>query len=70
MYNKGKSKNREETLMQTDEGVYLATYVLQKDRRIRLPQTIIENLKLEVGKSRFKIYYDKQGERLILCVEP
>lgn len=48
--------------------IYLDTYVLQKDMRIRMPKSILENLNLEKGKSRFKIYYDELNSQLILKV--
>lgn len=46
--------------------IYLDTYVLQQDMRIRMPKSILENLNLERGKSKLKIYYDKPNSRLIL----
>ena len=52
-----------------EELIYLDTYVLQKDMRIRLPKSILENLNLEKGKSKFKIYYDKLNSQLILKVD-
>lgn len=55
--------------MQTEELIYLATYVLQKDMRIRMPKNILENLNLEKGKSKFKVYYDKLNVQLILRVD-
>lgn len=55
--------------MKEDEIIYLDTYVLQKDMRIRLPKSILENLQVEKGISRFKIYYDKVNESLVLKSE-
>lgn len=55
--------------MKEDEIIYLDTYVLQKDMRIRLPKSILENLQVEKGISRFKIYYDKVNESLVLKPE-
>lgn len=49
--------------------IYLDTYVLQKDMRIRMPKSILENLNLEKGKSKFKVYYDKINSQLILRVD-
>lgn len=54
--------------MKEDELIYLDTYVLQQDMRIRMPKSILENLKVEKGKSRFKVYYDKINSQLILRV--
>lgn len=46
--------------------VYLDTYVLQKDMRIRLPKSILENLNVEKGVTQFKIFYDRRNSYLIL----
>lgn len=54
--------------MKDVELIYLDTYVLQKDMRIRMPKSILENLNLEKGKSKFKVYYDKINAQLILRV--
>ncbi|NCC15736.1 MAG: sucrose-6-phosphate hydrolase [Clostridia bacterium] len=48
--------------------IYLDTYLLQQDMRVRMPKSILENLSLEKGKSKFKIYYDKINTQLILRV--
>ncbi len=50
----------------SDNLVYLDTYVLQKDMRIRLPKSIITNVNAEKGKTRFEIYYDKMNESIVL----
>ena len=50
----------------SDNLVYLDTYVLQKDMRIRLPKSIITNVNAEKGKTRFEIYYDKMKESIVL----
>lgn len=55
--------------MKEDGLIYLDTYVLQQDMRIRMPKCILENLSVEKGKSRFKIYYDKLNSQLILKVD-
>lgn len=46
--------------------VYLDTYVLQQDMRIRMPKSILENMQVEKGKTRLEIYYDKLNDSLIL----
>lgn len=52
-----------------DKGlIYLDTYVLQQDMRIRMPKSILENLNIEKGKSYFKIYYDKINSQIVLKV--
>ena len=35
------------------ESIYLDTYVLQKDMRIRLPKSVLLNLNIEKGKTMF-----------------
>ncbi len=51
--------------------IYLDTYILQQDMRIRLPKSIITNLPAEKGKTRFEIYLDKKNAelRLKICAE-
>lgn len=46
--------------------VYLDTYVLQQDMRIRLPKQILENMNAIKGKTTFSIYYDKNNNQLLL----
>ncbi len=52
-----------------NELIYLDTYVLQQDMRIRLPKSILSNLSVEKGKSKFSIYIDRTNNRLILQPE-
>ena len=49
-----------------NELIYLDTYVLQQDMRIRLPKSVLSNLSVEQGKSKFSIYIDRTNNRLIL----
>lgn len=49
--------------------IYLDTYILQQDMRIRLPKSILKNMKVEKGVSQFQIYYDKKNESLVLKPE-
>ena len=46
--------------------IYLDTYVLQQDMRIRLPKSILSNLNVEKGVSKFDIYFDKDANSLVL----
>ncbi|WP_373435999.1 hypothetical protein [Metamycoplasma equirhinis] len=55
--------------MKDEELIYLDTYVLQKDMRIRMSKNILENLNLEKGESKFKVYYDQLNVQLILRVD-
>ena len=49
--------------------IYLDTYVLQQDMRVRMPKSVLENLNLEKGKSRLKIYFDKLNNVIVLKKE-
>lgn len=49
-----------------DNTIFLDTYVLQQDMRVRMPKTILTNLNLEKGKSMFDIYLDKTNNAIIL----
>ncbi len=46
--------------------IYLDTYVLQKDMRIRMPKSILDNLNVEKGVSKFDIYLDTKNDSLVL----
>lgn len=50
------------------EPIYLDTYVLQQDMRIRLPKSILNNLPVEKGKTKFSIYLDQDKDELILRI--
>lgn len=45
---------------------YLDTYILQKDMRIRMPKSVITNMDVKKGVSKFQIYYDKVNDYLVL----
>jgi len=48
--------------------IYLDTYVLQQDMRIRLPKQIIENLNVVNGETKFAVYLDNTNNQLILKI--
>lgn len=48
--------------------IYLDTYLLQQDMRIRLPKAILTNLPAEKGKTKFEIYLDKKNAELRLKI--
>lgn len=50
------------------ELIYLETYVLQQDMRIRMPKTILANMAVEKGKTQFSIYLDKENNELVLKI--
>ena len=52
------------------EPIYLDTYVLQQDMRIRLPKSIINNMGAVKGKTNFAIYLDTASNELILRIVP
>ncbi len=49
-----------------DKLLYLDTYVLQKDMRVRLPKSVLSNLNLTKGESEFDIYLDVKNNSLVL----
>lgn len=51
-----------------DTRLYLSSYVLQQDMRIRMPKAIIENLGVEKGTTFFDIYLDTSREEIVLKV--
>jgi len=50
------------------ECTYLDTYILQRDMRVRLPKSILVNLGVEKGVSKFDIYLDQKNKELILKI--
>ncbi len=50
------------------ELIYLDTYALQQDMRIRLPKSILNNLPVEKGVTKFSIYLDREKKELILKI--
>ena len=50
------------------ELIYLDTYALQQDMRIRLPKSILNNLPVEKGTTKFSIYLDQEKNKLILRI--
>jgi antitoxin component of MazEF toxin-antitoxin module len=53
----------------SEDLIYLDTYLLQQDMRIRLPKSVLTNLNVERGLSHFQIYYDKINDSLVLKPE-
>ena len=50
------------------ELIYLDTYALQQDMRIRIPKSILNNLPVEKGTTKFSIYLDQEKNELILRI--
>lgn len=53
-----------------DKCVYLDTYVLQQDMRIRLPKAILSNMSVEKGITKFDIYLNSDEQALMLRIHP
>lgn len=49
-----------------NNNVYLDTYIVQKDMRIRLPKEILRILNLSKGVSLLDIYVDKTNGQILL----
>lgn len=48
--------------------VYLDTYILQQDMRIRLPKQIFNNMGISKGKTMFDVYINTKLNELVLKV--
>lgn len=53
-----------------DKLVFLDTYVLQQDMRIRMPKLILTNLDAEKGKTLFDIYLNKDDQTIVFKKHP
>lgn len=51
-----------------NENIYLDTYLLQQDMRIRMPKAIISNLNIEKGSTKFDIFLNASEHSIILKV--
>lgn len=51
-----------------DSYIYLDTYVLQQDMRVRLPKAILSNMGVEKGKTKFDIYLDSKDNTLVFRI--
>lgn len=50
------------------ERIFLSTYLLHRDNRIRLPKVIENNLPVVPGETHFDIYFDVKSRELILKI--
>ena len=48
--------------------VYLDTYVLQSDLRIRVPKSVINNLNAIPGKTEISFYFDCASQSVVMRV--
>ena len=51
-----------------DYYIYLDTYVLQQDMRVRMPKAILSNMGVEKGKTQFDIFLDTTNNTIIMKV--
>ncbi|BET21081.1 hypothetical protein [Solobacterium moorei] len=51
-----------------DSYIYLDTYVLQQDMRVRLPKAILSNMGVKKGKTKFDIYLDSKDNTLVFRI--
>ncbi len=52
----------------SDSCIYLDTYVLQQDMRVRMPKAILSNMGVEKGKTKFDIYLDSSDNPLVFRI--
>lgn len=53
-----------------DTPVYLDSYTLQSDLRIRLPKSIVGNLNVVPGKTCFSFFYNSKDHTIIMKLNP
>lgn len=46
--------------------IYLDSYLLQRDMRIRMPKAILENISAVKGETWFDIFYDNKENVIVL----
>ncbi len=46
--------------------IFLDSYVLQQDMRIRMPKAILENVNAIKGKTIFDVFYDAEEDAIVL----
>ena len=51
-----------------DKEIFLDTYVLQQDMRIRMPKQILNNLNVVKGETLFDIYLNTENLEIVLRV--
>ena len=52
----------------SEDLVYLDSYVLQQDMRIRMPKQILQNMEAEKGKTKFDIFYQVKQKAIVLKI--
>ena len=51
-----------------DSCIYLDTYVVQQDMRIRLPKAVLSNPNVKKGETKFDIYLDSENQSLVFRI--
>lgn len=46
--------------------IFLDSYILQQDMRIRMPKAILENINAIKGKTIFDVFYDAEEDAIVL----
>lgn len=54
--------------MSNEKVIYLDTYVLQQDMRIRLPKQILTNLGVKKGETLFDVFMDPETKEIVLRI--
>ena len=49
-----------------NDRIFLCSYLLQKDGRIRLPKAIENNMSVVLGQTYFDIYFDVKSREVVL----
>ncbi len=49
--------------------IYLDTYILQQDMRVRLPKSVLENINAYRGKTKFDIYLNTSDNSIVLKIK-
>jgi hypothetical protein len=52
----------------SDNCIFLDTYILQQDMRVRLPKAILSNMDVNRGKTKFDIYLNTKDNSLIFRI--
>lgn len=47
---------------------YLDSYILQKDMRVRMPKSILLNIGVEKGVTKFDIFFNQENQSIVLKV--
>lgn len=48
--------------------IYLDTYLLQQDMRVRLPKAILTNMPVEKGTTKFDVFFNAKDQTLVLKI--